>query len=130
MKKILDQYGIPRQIAHINAVERLSRLKQDNGSNPWPVIEECFKIWESTNPSKYNSYLVYLDNIRKTRKDKKFASTYDKKHGGYLRYTLDIPQKVMAMIRTIYSPEELVMSEDFFAEFARRFPKLMIPEKI
>lgn len=105
-------------------------LKRKSGANPWPVIEMCFKIWADSNPRKYNSYLIYLRNIKATRKEKKFASTTDRVTGGILRYTLDIPEKVLLMIRGVYSPLELVMNRDFFMEFARRFPKFMIAEKL
>lgn len=130
MEFIYDQFGRKRKLAHINAVERLENLKAKHGSNPWPVIEECFNIWTATNPSEWQSYLVYLDDIRETRKDKKYASTKDKVTGGYLRYTLDIPQKVMYMIRMIYSSEELDMSKEFFKAFARKFPQMRVAEKI
>jgi len=129
MTKIYDQFGIPRKLEHVNAVYHLFNLKDKNGSNPWPVIEECFKVFESTNPTQYNSHLIYIDDIKETRKDKKFASTKDPNTGGYLRYTLDIPEKVMYMIRVIYSPEELPMNKQFYLEFGRRFPRYKVAEK-
>ena len=112
------------------AVDKLIALKKVSGASPWPVIEMCFKIWSETNPRHYNSYLVYLKNIKDTRKDKRFASTYDRKTGGYLRYTLDIPEKVLLMIRSLYNYDELPMNREFFFEFARRFPTYKIAEKL
>ena len=130
MAIIYDHLGIPRKTDDINAVVRLFQMKEANGSNPWPVIEECFNIWSTQNPEKWDSYLIYLDSIKQTRKDKKFASTKDKVTGGYLRYTIDIPQKVMYMIRQLYNSEELDMNRDFWMEFAKKFPKLRIAEKL
>lgn len=114
----------------MRAVDDLVRLKRKSGSSPWPVIQKCLDYWAETNPTQWKSYLFDLGNIKATRKDKKFASTYDKVHGGYLRYTLDIPEKVMLMIRCIYSADELPMTRDFCLEFARRFPKLKVAEKL
>ncbi|MEK6882964.1 MAG: hypothetical protein AABY22_25290, partial [Nanoarchaeota archaeon] len=105
-------------------------LKQKSGSSPWSVIEECFNIWASEKPTKYNSYLVYLQDIKETRKDKEFASTKDPVTGGYLRYTLDIPQEVMMMVRCVYNSSELPMNREFFQEFAKRFPKFKVAEKL
>ena len=130
MTRFFDYRGVPRRIEDMNAADKLMDLKAHSGSSPWLVIEMCFKIWAETQPIKYKSYLIYLQNIRETRKDRKFASTYDRKTGGTLRYTLDIPEKVLMMIRCVYSPTELPMNREFFHEFARRFPKFRIAEKL
>ena len=128
--KILDKYGIERDSNDLQAVARLETLKKESGSNPWPVIEECFHIFERVHPDQYKSFVIYLGTIRATRKDKKFASTKDPVTGGYLRYTLDVPQPVMMMIRAVYNPDELPMNEEFYLEFARRFQKYRIAEKM
>lgn len=130
MTKIYDQFGRKRDIEHINAVVHLEKLKEKSGSDPWPVIEECFKVWHKTNPSQYKSHLIYIDDIRETRKDRKHASTKDPHTGGILRYTLDIPQKVMFMIRLLYTTEELPMDRPFYLEFAKRFPNYKVAEKL
>lgn len=122
---ILDKFGIPRKTEHIRAVAQLEELKRKNQANPWPVIEKCLEIWAATTPGAWDSYLIRLDDIRETRQDKKFGES---KTGMY-RYTLDIPQKVMFMIRCLYSDEELPMNKQFFREFARRFPKMKVAEK-
>lgn len=127
---IFDQFGIKRKIEHIRAVEHLEELKAKHGNNFWPVIEECFKIWESTAPKEWKSHLFYLDDIRGTRRGKFAASRPDEKHGGVFRYTIDIPEKVMFMIRCLYTPDELPMDRQFFIEFAKRFPKYKVAEKI
>lgn len=127
---IYDQFGIPRKIEHLNAVERLEKLKAKYGANVWPVIEEVIRVWEKTNPKEWQSYLFYMDELRDTRKDKKYASTYDKVNGGYLRYTLDVPEKVMYMMRCLYTPEELPMDRKFFQAFARKFPRFRVAEKL
>jgi len=130
MTTFYDQFGRKRKLEHLRAVERLEELKQKNGTNPWPVIEECFRIWESTNPKAWQAHLVNIYDLRRTRKDSKFASSKDPVTGGILRYTLDIPEKVMYMIRMLYSVEELPMDRPFFLEFARRFPKLKVAQKV
>lgn len=126
--KIYDQFGISRDTKHYEAVNRLIALKKKSGTDPFPVIEECFKIWKASAPGTWQSYLVRLENIKHTRADE-HASVYDKEHGGYLRYTLDIPEKVMMMIRMIYTADELPMDKKFFREFAKRFKEHVVPEK-
>lgn len=124
-----DQRGLRRNTDDVHAVETLEKLKKDNGANPWPVIEKCLEIWKSRSPQQWKSYLVYMDDIRETRKDRKFASAHDKKNDAYLRYTIDIPEKIMYMIRCLYDPEELDMNREFFKEFGKRFPSFKVAER-
>ena len=114
----------------VQAADRLITLKKKHGSNPWPCIEECIKIWIKKSPDNWNSHIVNIQNLRRTRKDPKFASTYDKKHGGYLRYTLDIPQEIIFYIRKLYTAEELPMNREFFIEWAKRFPVFKVAKKL
>lgn len=130
MNYFYDQWGRRYRWSDAEAVNTLVNLKQTNGSNPWPVIEKCIDIWEKTQVQEYRSFLIDLGKIRSTRKDAKFASTKDRVTGGHLRYTLDIPEKVMYMIRCLYTPQELPMKRAFFLEWARRFPKMKVAEKV
>ena len=130
MTHFYDQWGRKREWDDVRAVDALVKLKRESGSNPWPVIEMCLEIWKSSNPNEWKSFLVDLGKTKVTRKDRKFASTYDKVHGGYLRYTLDLPEKVVYMIRALYSSDELKMDREFFIEFAKRFPLLKVAERL
>jgi len=114
----------------IGLIDKILTLKRQSGSNPWPVIEECFNIFESKKPNHYKSHLIHVNNIKETRKDKKFASTTDKISGGILRYIADVPQTVLLMIRCVYNAEELPMNKAFWTEFARKFPRYIVPEKL
>lgn len=129
---IYDKFGIRRKISDFRAVDNLLKLKSENGSNPWPVIEECLRIWEESNPKTWQSFLFELDKTRQSRRDK-FASSdpkKDKRYGGIVRYTLDVPEKVIYMIRCIYTADELPMNKEFFHAWARKFPRFQIAEKI
>lgn len=130
MTFIYDQFGRKLQLADIRAVEHLETLKEKNGNNIWPVIEECLKVWTDKHPQQWKSYLIDVSDLRETRKEKKFASTTDKITGGILRYTLDIPEKLIMIIRAVYTPEELAMNKEFFTAFARKFPAFMVAEKL
>lgn len=137
---IYDHLGQKHKSWVIEAVNTLQKLKRESGSKPWPVIDECFRIWEKTRQEEYNSHLIYLQDIKQTRKDSKYASSYDKGNselagtGMTLRYTIDIPQQVLYMIRAVYDDQELPMSgkhgREFWIEFARRYPKYRIAEKV
>lgn len=127
---IYDQYGIPRKTEDIRLVEQIEKLKKESGSNPWPVIEELFRIFKTKRLAEYKSHVFYIEQTRGTRRGKFAASNPDPVHGGILRYTLDIPEFVMNGIRFVYSPEELPMNRKFFFEFAKRFPDCQVAEKL
>ncbi len=122
---IYDQFGDRIDLKDVGYVEQLIHLKNTSGSNPWPVIEKCIEVWSLKNPTEYKSFIIEVDRTRDTRRDK-FGASKTKS----TRYLLDIPEKVMYMIRTIYSVEELPMNKDFLREFAKKFPKFSVAEKI
>lgn len=130
MTFIYDQFGTKIDMRNVSFVEEILKLKKKSASNPWPVIELIIKHWSESNPTEYKSFLIDVTDIRETRKDKKFGSSKDKVSGGYLRYTLDLPNDVMYRIRKVYNVEELPMNREFFMEFARRFPAMKVAEKL
>lgn len=132
MNYIYDQFGRKIYTKDIQAVERLIALKKKSGSSPWPVIEECIKIWEDKKPKEWKSFLIEVDRVRGSRANK-FAASDPKKdrvHNGIIRYILDIPEFVMFLMRKVYSVDELPMTKQFLYEFASRFPRLRVAEKL
>ena len=111
-------------------IDKYVTLKKKSGSNPWPVIEEAISDWKKIKPKEWEAFIVNVQDLRNTRKDKKYASTTDKVTGGILRYTLDIPYPVMRLIRAVYNVDELPMNKEFFLEFARKFPYFKVADKL
>lgn len=122
---IYNQYGERRKISDIEAASRLVAMKQKHGGNPWPVIEECLRIWAAKRPNEYKSFLMDLGDVKETRKNK-FASSDTEMY----RYTLDIPETVVFMLRKLYTTDELQMDKKFFRSWAKKFPKMQVAEKI
>jgi hypothetical protein len=116
----------------VQAANRLLELRK-NG-DIWAVIDEIVRIWEREAPSEYESFLITLEEIKQTRKvtnvgSKQFSGV-SRTNKGMLRYRLDIPVRVVKMIRALYSPQELVMDTKFYEKLERRFPKFRISEKV
>lgn len=122
---IYNQYGEPRDTRDIEAVQRLLQLKEKHGSDVWPVVEECLKIWTTKHPKQYQSFLLDLKDLQETRSNK-FASSKTE----MFRYTLDIPEQVIYMLRKLYTTTELPMDKEFFRKWAKKFPKMKVAEKI
>ncbi len=122
---IYNQFGEKIDMGDVSAVNEIVRIKKKSGSNPWPVIELCIKIWESKRPSEWKAFLVELGEVKQTRRDR-HAATKSKS----LRYLLDLPETLVYMIRKVYSSEELPMNREFLREFARRYPKFAVPQSL
>lgn len=123
---LYNNLGQPIKTDNIQFVDHVVSLKQKSGSNPWPVIEKLISYWANQSPSRYQSFLINISDTKATRRDKKFASSKEQS----LRWTLDVPQEVISMIRCLYNADELPMTKEFFREFAGRFPAFKVAEKI
>ena len=114
----------------VEAVDKLIFMKKKE--DVWTVIEKIMEIWVKTKPNEWKSYLIDLKETKQTRKVTKGLRgvSKDKDTGGYLAYTVDVPTKVIKMIRAIYDPDELPMDKVFFRTFAKKFPTFKIMEKV
>ena len=106
-----------------SAADKIMKTSQKKGV--WGVIGEIINIWAQANPKRWDSYLIHLKDIKKTRKNK-FAST--REHERYLRYLVDVPIGVIKMIRIMYPPDKLKMNKKFWRLFAKKFPMFTVPE--
>lgn len=129
MANVLQDFVKYAPAKNVQAADKLLKLKSEN--KLWEVVEECFKIWADKHPKQWKSFLFHLRDVKESRKRTKGFSgvSRDKETGGYIEYTLDIPQDVIYMLRVIYSPDELPMDKKFFRELGRRFPKFRVSRK-
>ena len=105
------------------AANKLIELKNTKGQ--WEVIDEVLNVWHKTNPKKWKAHLIELKDLKETRQNK-FASTRDKS----LRFLLDIPEKVILMIRKLYTTEECPMDKKWMLKFAKRYPKFLVADRV
>ncbi len=106
-------------------VDKLLALKHKHQTNYWPVIEACVDIWAAKKPQQYKSFLFELQDMKQTRRNK-FASSKSE----MFRYTLDVPEMVIYMLRKLYTVDEMPMDKKFFRSWAKKFPKMQVAEKI
>lgn len=117
----------------VGAADRLVELKKNK--SPWEVIEAIVEMWTATNPTDWDSFLYDLEYKKQTSKVTSIGGTQfrgvsiDKSGtGGILRHRLDVPVKVIYMIRRLYP--DMNMDKEFYVEWAKRFPKMMIEEVV
>ncbi len=92
----------------------------------WEVVELVVDLWAKKSPQTYRSYLVDVQTVRSTRKNKHASSG-----GGYneLRYLADMPEFVMLVLRKLYDTDELDMDKEFFRKFCEKFPAFRVAER-
>src|SRR3990167_1152629 len=115
-------------------VNTLMKAKQKDG--PWDVVDLCIKAFKDKFPSRYQSYIVRLGEVRANQKktrvgNKEFRGvSKDNVNDAYLAHTIDFPAWIMQLIRKVYNVNELKMDKEFFREFGKRHPEFRIMSKI
>ena len=93
----------------------------------WAVVEAVIGYWATKEPKAYRSYIVNLNSIKETRKDR--YATSGKKDYNQLRYLIDVPEFVVLILRKLYDTSELDMDKKFWTDFGKHFPLFKVPEK-
>jgi len=115
-----------------SAADKLVKMKKEKVI--WEVIAKIVEMWEKTNPKEWEAHLIDLSWDKEIGKvtsiGTKQFSHVSKNKGALLRKTLDIPQRVILLIRRLYSPQELPMDKKFFRTWAQKFPKMVVSQKL
>lgn len=124
--KILVPSSIGNRLlpAHaVNMADHLIKLKTQNPLDIWVVVDAVLEAWKQVAPREWDSFIVSTEATRGTRANKHGSND---KEG--LRYTVDMPEWVMAVMRQLYTPDELPMDKEFFKRFWRRYPAFRVSE--
>ena len=111
-------------------------MKAKKKNNPWDVVTLCVKAFKDKFPTRYDSYLIRIKDVKQVQKktwvgNKEFRGvSKDKEHDAYLAHTIDFPAWIMGLIRKVYNPQELIMDKEFLREFGKRFPEFKVMEKV
>jgi hypothetical protein len=108
----------------VETADRLMKSRKEK--KLWEVIADCVEAWKSLHPKEWQSYIVHLKDVKKSRKSS-LAHSKDKER--YLRYVVDVPSAIIQMIRTLYDDDELKMDKDFWVKFGTKFKEFKVPEK-
>ena len=116
----------------VGMADKITELRKTKGM--WEVIDEIMRLWASTNPKEYKSFLIDLNTTKETGKvysltgGKSITNVSKDENGSLLRHRLDIPVKVVYMIRRLYSVDECPMDAEFYNTWAKRYPKTVVSE--
>lgn len=123
---VVADNGQIRKISDIELAEDILKLK--NNKEHWAVIDKLLNIWAKKAPDEEQAVRINIGQYKEQLKDKKFGQTaYGKDQER--RFQLSFPRSLMIMIRAVYKSDELKMDEEFFNEFAKRYPAFKVAER-
>jgi len=123
----INENGLPRSYSDTEAVNQIVEAKRKKDS--WEVIDLLLTLWAKKVPDEVKAININLDEYRGSLQDKEFATTTG---GGDMerRFMLSFPNRLMQMIRTQYTVEELPFDKVFYHKFAKKYPFFMVAEKV
>lgn len=104
-------------------VDKLERLRM--AGKHWEAIDAIVDYWISRNPRKYKSFVIEIDQKRKTRLNKHGSNTAKS-----MRSLVDMPEDVYYLIRKLYNTEELEIDKEFMHTFYKRYPVFRVSETL
>lgn len=126
-KLYIAENGRVRDADHVTLTEKVLQLK--NKGKHWEAIDLLLKAWAENAPEEVDALAVQIDNYQEVLVDKKFGQTKGGKDFER-RFTISFPQKLLMMIRAVYKADELNMDNEFFKEFATKYPFFKVAETI
>ena len=118
--------GRLRDAEDVQLAEKIIELK--NTKDHWAVIDLLVKVWAKKSPDEVKAQKVVIQGYKNSLTDKKFGQTSGGKDFER-RFILSFPQNLRMMIGAVFK-NDLVIDSKFFAEFGRRYPFFMVPEKL
>ena len=127
--------GREEKAEHIYLTNHLVKVRNENMSDPWKVVEEVVTVWRKREPQKWDSYIVHLQDVKEAQKKTRVGGStfrgvsHDKQNDAYMSLLVDVPQWIVLALRKLYTTDELDMDKEFFRKFGRRFPLFQVREK-
>ena len=102
----------------------------------WEVIEEVVKAWGVLQPTRWESHIVRLNEVKRAQKvtnvgTKSFRGvSKDKENDAYLSLVVDIPMWIELCIRKLFTVEDLPFDKEYYRKFAKKFPVFRVREAV
>lgn len=123
---IVPDMGKLRDSDDTQLADKIIELK--NAGKVWEVIDLLVKVWAARAPDEVKAQKLTISDYRENLKDKRFGQT----EGGkdfQRRFILSFPEHLRLLIGATFK-SDLTMDNKFYAQFAKKYPFFMIPEKL
>jgi len=124
---IVEENGKKRLKSDVDFVYEVMKTK--NSKDKWAVVEMLLNRWIKQTPEEFAAIKMQIGDQKELLVDKEFGQTLGGKDMER-RFTLVFPFKLQQMLRAVYAEEELQFDSKFYSEFAKRFPRFKIAQKV
>lgn len=111
-------------------IERLMKLRNDKKT--WDTIDEIVRFYRKKYPQEYKESIEISQGLRQSRGDewgRGDRELHKVAREASWRMLLNLPFRLMAIIRKVYNEEELPFDRKFLKKFGTKYPEFLVPEK-
>jgi hypothetical protein len=129
---VVDESGNIRKSEDVQAVDMLLKLRETKPF--WEVVEGVVSYWMKKDKSRWESYILHLDAVKKDQKQTRVGNSQwrgvSRADGIERSLVVDFPVWIDMCLRVLYKGDSVEFNQEFYREFAHRFPVFRIREKV
>ena len=107
-------------------------MKLRENKKQWEALDEIVAFFKKVYPAEYQMSVDISQGLRGTRGDEWGRGDKDLHKNARkmnLRMVMNMPFRLIAIIRKIYNEDELSFNRDFMRKFGRKYPEFLVPKK-
>lgn len=111
-------------------IENLMKLRDEK--KQWEALDEIVKFFRKFYPVEYKESVDISRGLRMTRGDewgRGHKDLHKEARKANLRMVMNIPFRLIAIIRRVYDEQELPFDRNFLRKFGSKYPEFLVPEK-
>lgn len=111
-------------------VDKVMGLREEK--KLWESLDIIIKFYRKKYPNEYRESVEISRDLRKSRGDewgRGEKSLHKESRRANLRMVMNLPFRLIAIIRKVYSEEELPFDRKFLRRFGIKYPEFLVPQK-
>ncbi len=111
-------------------IDRLMKLREEK--KLWECLDEIVRFYRKHYPEEYTESVSISKDLQKSRGDEwgrgnKWIHKISREANW--RMVMNLPFRLISIIRKVYSEEELPFDRRFLKKLGRKYPEFLVPEK-
>ena len=111
-------------------IEKLMKLRENK--RPWEALSEIVAFYKKHYPKEYEETVLISRDLRGTRGDEWGRGNkllHKESREANLRMVMNLPFRLISIIRKIYNETELPFDRQFLKKFGIMYPEFLVPKK-
>lgn len=111
-------------------IEKLMKLREDK--RQWEALDEIVTFFKKNYPLEYQESVEISKDLKKTRGDEwgrgdKYLHKVSR--SASWRMVMNMPFRLVAIIRKVFSEQDLPFDRKFLRKFGTKYPEFLVPER-